>query len=198
VNVTEDRFEGRLLNELRAVVAANTAPVMTPAPVTRSRRRPIVVGSALAGVAATAAVVLVAGGPSAAYAVDSHADGSVTVTIKSLKDAPGLEHKLAAAGITAVVDYVPAGKTCQQPRYQPASPTAQKNINVTTDRTSATFSITKGQLTSNETLVIESSLGQSFVSIGLGVAEGSVAPCTLVDANVPSSGGGGTSTGGQP
>ncbi len=57
------------------------------------------------------AVVLVSGG-SAAYAVDKQSDGTVTVTVKSLKDAAGLQRALIAAGIPAVVTYTPTGKTC--------------------------------------------------------------------------------------
>lgn len=198
MNTTEERFEDRLLHELRAVVADNPPPFSTPsAPGARSFRRRFAVGGGIAsiGVGAITATLLVSGGASPAYAVNSHADGSVTVTIKSLKDADGLEGKLNAAGVEAVVNYLPAGKACKQPRYEhPASVGAQQSISVSTDKSgAATFTIAKGQLAADETLVIESSVGQSFSRIGLGVARGAVGPCEVVDAQSPALGAGGDS-----
>ena len=49
-------------------------------------------------------------GTSSAYAVESQPDGAVTVSIRSLSDAAGLQRKLRAAGVPAVVDYVPGGQ----------------------------------------------------------------------------------------
>jgi hypothetical protein len=185
VNTTDNQFEDRLLNELCAIVAANPAPVAASRP-RRPLRRPALAGGAVAAVGITAVALVLTGGASAAYAVDTKPDGSVTVTIKSLKDAPGLERKLAAAGVNAVVDYVPAGKTCQQPRFRPASAGAQESMSVYTDKSgAATFTISRGQLTSTDTLVIESSLGDRSMKIGLGVAEGAVSPCELVDSTTP-------------
>ena len=103
------RFEDRLLHELREVVAAR------PAPGVAARRRPRRTRLALAGAgvaAATAVVAIVATGSDVtptAYAVDSRPDGSVTVEIRSLHDAAGLQRSLRAAGVPAVVDYAPAG-----------------------------------------------------------------------------------------
>jgi hypothetical protein len=67
-----------------------------------------------AGVAAaTAAIALVATSgdvtPSA-YAVQTRPGGAVSVSINSLADAAGLQRSLRAAGVPAVVDYVPAGE----------------------------------------------------------------------------------------
>jgi hypothetical protein len=190
MNTHEDRFEDRLLLALRSVVDANPAPVHSLAPAGRSLRRPVLVGGVVAGAAVTASTLLVAGGSSAAYAVDAHSDGSVTVTINSLKDASGLQHKLAAAGIKAVVDYLPSGKACQQPRYKPASSAAQGSIYVDTRKGgSTTFTIANGQIASGDTLVIESSGGTGFSTIGVGVADGAVVPCQVVDATLPPGGG---------
>lgn len=84
------------------------------------------------------------------------------------------------------MNYLPAGKACKQPRYEhPAAAGAQQSISVSTDKSgAATFTIGKGQL-ATETLVIESSLGASFSSIGVGVAQGTVGPCEVVDAQLP-------------
>jgi hypothetical protein len=189
MNTHEDRFEDRLLLALRAVVDANPAPVHSLAPSRRSLTRPVLAGGAVAGVAVAASSLLVAGGSSAAYAVDSHSDGSVTVTINSLKDAAGLQQKLAAAGVKAVVDYLPTGKSCQQPRYKPASAGAQGSLQVETRKGgSTTFTIGASQLVAGDTLVVESSGGADFSQIGVGVAAGAVSPCQPVDSTVAQQG----------
>ena len=114
-------FEDRLLNELRG-------RVVTP-PVDRGQRLPLWRRPRLAlagGLAAMAAVAAIAGvfffsaGTTAAYAVTKNADGSVTVQIDSLTDAAGLQAQLQAAGVSAVVVYLPAGKVCQRPWFTPA------------------------------------------------------------------------------
>jgi hypothetical protein len=103
-----DRFEDRLLEQLRHVVLARPAPDV--ATHRESRRTRL----ALAGVgvaAATAVVAIVATSSDVtprAYAVEPRPDGSVTVEIHSLRDAAGLERSLRAVGVPAVVDYVPA------------------------------------------------------------------------------------------
>lgn len=187
-----DQFEDRLLQALRAVVEANPVPVTTLAPSRRSRRRPVVVGGVITGVAVTATSVLAGGGAAAAYAVSPHSDGSVSVTINSLKDAAGLQSKLAAVGIKAVVDYLPGGKACQQPRYQPVSGGAQGSLRVDSSKGGrTTFTLSNGQVAPGDTLVIESSGGVGFSSIGVGVASGVVAPCRVVDAPMPPAGGDG-------
>jgi hypothetical protein len=123
-------FEERLLAELRRVVAEGPGPVAARTPLARRharlwRRRPLTVagGLAAAGAAATIAVLSLDGGQSAAWAVTSNADGTVTVKINSLSDADGLERKLAAAGVPALVQYLPAGKACaDRPRGGAPSP----------------------------------------------------------------------------
>jgi hypothetical protein len=111
-------FEQNLLTELREVVRLRGAP--------RPPRLPVRRGLALAagGGALAAAAVLgppALGGDStpAAYAVEANDDGSLTVTIERFEDADGLERQLAQHGVSAVVDYVPYDKRCQQPRYDP-------------------------------------------------------------------------------
>lgn len=190
MNTRQDRFEDRLLVALRSVVDANPAPVRSLAPAGRSLRRPVLVGGVVAGAAVTASTLFVAGGSTAAYAVDANSDGSVTVTINSLQDASGLQQKLAAAGIKAVVDYVPSGKMCKQPRYNTSSHAVGGNMKVDTAKGgSTTFTIASGQVAPGDTLVIESSGGTGFSSIGVGVADGAVAPCQVVDATMPPGGG---------
>jgi hypothetical protein len=71
-------------------------------------------GLAAAGLIGAGAAVAVAigGDPTpAAYAVQPRADGSVSVTISSLRDAAGLEKSLRAAGVPADVHYAADGDT---------------------------------------------------------------------------------------
>lgn len=122
-------FEERLLSELRRVVEASPEPATTPplAPERRSLlRRPLALAGGVAGAAAATLVAVFAiggGGESDAWAVTSNGDGTVTVEINSLSDAEGLERKLHATGLPAVVDYERAAATCAAARYAlPVSP----------------------------------------------------------------------------
>ncbi len=132
---TTERFEDRLLEQLRTVVV-DAGP---PMPELVTSRRPRTARLALAGAgvaAATAAVAIVAASNDAtpsAYAVQSRADGAVTVSIHSLSDADGLQRKLRAAGVPAVVDYVPGGRSgCAGPGL-PAPGAAGKGATLHTE-----------------------------------------------------------------
>lgn len=48
----------------------------------------------------------------AAYAVATHDDGTIDITVNRLEDPDGLERELATQGVTAVVDFSPPGKQC--------------------------------------------------------------------------------------
>jgi hypothetical protein len=111
-------FEDRLLDRLRLVVAANSAPPEPGARHPQRRRWPAAAaGLATAGIATVLAVVI-AGGTQAAYAIDSQPDGSVTVHIASLSDAAGLQAALRDRGIPAFVDY---SATCRPVPAPPAN-----------------------------------------------------------------------------
>jgi hypothetical protein len=181
--MTPTTFEDRLLTELRAVVAARPAPELVTASARAPRTRLILAAGALA--ATVAGVFVVTGGDNAApaYAVEKQPDGSVTVAIHSLSDAAGLQQKLRAAGIPAVVDYTPIGKMCREPRGRLATSGhgMRMGVGVRADH-SATFTISRGSVQPGETLVIASSVGSSVSSLGTEVIDGPVAPCKLVDA----------------
>jgi hypothetical protein len=108
---TRERFEDRLLHELRRIVEDRPAPAA--AVHERPLRRRVAIG-AVGVAAATIAVAVVATSgdvtPSA-YAVQSRADGAVTVSIHRLSDATDLQMSLRAAGVPAVVDYTPSVQT---------------------------------------------------------------------------------------
>jgi hypothetical protein len=106
-------FEDKLLAELRTVVAER------PADIRRKRPKRLLVGIAacLTLAAGTAVAVPMLGGEhttSPAYAVVTQPDGTVRVTIYRVEDDKGLEKRLRAAGIPAVVDFVPKGKFCRR------------------------------------------------------------------------------------
>jgi hypothetical protein len=107
---TQPRFEDRLLAQLRRVVAESPDPVPTPVPHRRHvpRARLALAGVSVAA-AATVAVIAATGGSVTpnAWAVEPGPHGEVTVAIRGLEDADGLQHRLRAAGVPAVVDYVP-------------------------------------------------------------------------------------------
>jgi hypothetical protein len=183
--MTPAMFEDRLLDELRTVVAAQ------PAPESRTRPRRLRLAFATGAVAATAAgVIVLNGGDSAApaYAVERQPDGSVTVQIRSLRDAAGLQRKLRAAGIPAVVDYAPMGKMCRGPRGRPAAQPggARESISGSIrEGGSTSFTITRNSVRPGQTLVVMSSVGRSASSLGMTVVEGPVSPCKLVDVPPP-------------
>jgi hypothetical protein len=113
-------FEQRLLRELRQVVAESPRPVPTQPGIAAG---PMRLGRGLRiGLAATAAAAIAiaivsglsigGGSDGKAWAVDRNPDGSVTVRIDSLADAAGLQRKLNEAGVPALVQYLPKGKTC--------------------------------------------------------------------------------------
>jgi hypothetical protein len=113
---TPARFEDRLLHALRHVVAQRPAPQAVPSRrvISTSRRRVALSGAALATVLAVTAILATGGGvsPSSAYAVQPRSDGTVSVTVNDLRDAAGLQQKLRAAGIPAVVKYVDDAPAC--------------------------------------------------------------------------------------
>jgi hypothetical protein len=181
--MTPNTFEDRLLAELREIVAARPAPAAGAVP--RSFRRRLLVGGVAAGAAAAAAALFVVGGDPAApaFAVERATDGSVTVEINSLRDADGLERKLRAAGIPAVVDYTPAGKVCREPRGRLATEPARHTLGVQVGPdSSAKFTIPRGDVREGNTVVIMSSLGERVTSLSTEIVQGPVAPCELVDA----------------
>jgi hypothetical protein len=198
--MTPSTFEDQLLDELRAVVAAQPAP--EPTTPVRARRAPTARLALAAGavVATAAGIFVAAGGDTAApaYAVDRQSDGTVTVSINSLRDAAGLQEKLRAAGIPAAVDYAPIGKMCREPRGRPAPAAGGRHsMGMRAGEDGATtFTIPRGDVRAGQTLVITASVGASVSSVGTAIVEGPVAPCRLVDAPpLPSPRAGGADTG---
>jgi hypothetical protein len=114
-------YEERLLVELRDVVTDRAAATRAPARTRTARRRlPIAVGlgaaAALAVAAGIGAPALLGAGDRPAYAAERDPDGSIRIHIREYRDAKGLQARLSQLGVAAVVDYVPNGKQCREPR----------------------------------------------------------------------------------
>ena len=185
--MTTTRFEDRLLAELQHVVAARSAGEVIAVPRRRHAPRLLLGSAATAAVAATVLLVAAGGnGVAPAFASHRQPDGSVAVTISRLSDAAGLQAQLRAAGIPAVVDYTPTGKTCQEPRGRlaapPQGPVVASVSGSSATGGSATFRITRNMVGPGQTLVIMTSGGAGPTSVGMQTIQGPVSPCQLVNA----------------
>lgn len=198
-----NNFEDRLLAQLRATVAERGAAAeaepetSTATPAWRRGPRLAFAGAAVTTVAA-AALLVSAGGDdtTAAYAVEPQGDGMVSVEIRSLSDAEGLEKALDEAGVPASVNYLPVGEVCAAAQSKPDAqfkPTEAESADTVTsgeaEPTTSTvqvakdggteFSISRNAVGPDETLVLTASPGPGGEgnSIEMAVAEGDVAPC---------------------
>jgi hypothetical protein len=179
-------FEERLLHELRGVVEAKPAGRGRRRPVWRAPRLVLAGGlTAVAAAAVLAGVFFFSAGTPAAYAVTRNADGTVSVEVDSMTDAAGLQSALAAAGVNAVVEYLPEGKTCRQPWFTPAGHTPGETQSGSVGRTSdgsTNFTI-GGDRPAGDTLVITTQTGPGGEqALGIAWATGDVPPCQVVDA----------------
>jgi hypothetical protein len=180
-------FEERLLRELQGQVAAPPVDRGQRRPFWRGRRLVLAGGlAAVLAVAASAGVFFLSAGTQAAYAVTKNADGTVTVEIDSLQDAAGLQAKLQAAGVKAVVEYLPAGKMCKRPWFTPAGAGAaggmrESEVGRTSDGVTR-FTIS-GDLPTDNTLVITTQTGPGGLrALGIAFVQGDVPACQVVDA----------------
>ncbi|MEV4838508.1 hypothetical protein AB0K05_28660 [Nonomuraea sp. NPDC049486] len=104
-------FEERRLAELKEYVAA------------RARRRPrprllLAAAAAVTMMTAGGVAVMTAGGGDPAYAVTMGSDGVVDVVVRDFRDTGGLTEQLHELGVPAIVDYVPYGMMCREPRAE--------------------------------------------------------------------------------
>ncbi|MFF4619487.1 hypothetical protein [Nonomuraea jabiensis] len=158
---------------------------VTPARRGGSRRRYVGLSAAVAGAAAaaTAAVVVLTGlTGSPAYAVTKGADGAVDVQINAFTDPDGLEAELAKAGVRAVVDYLPEGQTCKEPRGAQGGGTGRFSASVGQSGGVLSFKIEEGQVPADATLAIAVSKSKAGADrppfgMSLTVVKGPVAPC---------------------
>ncbi|MEV4113406.1 hypothetical protein [Nonomuraea sp. NPDC049695] len=101
----------------RALLAEVTAHEPGPLPTgVRRRYRPVWLAAAVALAAGIVAVpITLRDGAPSSYAV-SLEDGMVTIQIRDFDDAPELERRLRELGVPALVDHVPTGMMCREPR----------------------------------------------------------------------------------
>jgi hypothetical protein len=176
---TPDTFEERLLGELKDVVAS--AP-----PAARK--------SHLVWISAAAAAVLVASGityaafkPSPAYAVERDPDGSVRVSIHDYRDPEGLQRRLAAFGVRAAVNYLPAGMACREPRadYVPPDEMPLALVDWSTLGTEQhSFKVFPQYIGVDQTFVYTVQVAKHSQRFAIRLANGPVAPCTPVPGDV--------------
>ncbi|MCA2228259.1 hypothetical protein [Nonomuraea aurantiaca] len=186
-------FEERLLSALKDDIAGRKADPVVQPPARRGRtRRAVGLAAAVAGVAAATVVAMnVYGGSAApAFAVTRNADGSVEVRISEFRDPGELTAKLAAAGVTAVVDYLPADQTCKKPRggHGAGDGRAENSFLAGANGTGIVFRIDKGQVAAGQTLVLAVSVSQADkppTAVSLEVVKGAVAPCEATALNLP-------------
>ncbi len=134
-----DDFEGRLLDQLKAIVAERghsagrreavdaaarqeAVDAATSEPAWRRRAPRLALGGAVVAVVVAVVLVVSAGGDkgSRAFAVEPQPGGGVTIKIYSLEDASGLEQALEEAGIKSQVNWLAAGTVCREPHYTPS------------------------------------------------------------------------------
>ncbi|MFC4532596.1 hypothetical protein [Sphaerisporangium dianthi] len=159
-------------------------------------RRPAILSSVLAAAAALAvAVPVLTGGGTPAYAVSRNPDGTITVKINEVRNPKALEADLNALGFDAVVDYVPQGKQCEDPRSdfllpreETYEPPDGRPLVITRGVTGAEwgFVFDPGALDDGQTAVLEFTLGEnddeSISGVWARISNGPVKPCVLVDS----------------
>ncbi|MEO3808832.1 hypothetical protein ABGB17_07495 [Sphaerisporangium sp. B11E5] len=198
-------FEDKLLVELKAEMAERATREAARGP--RRFVTPLRLGAAAALAAVAVSVPLVLGGGAAAYAVTRNPDGTLTVTVKELQDAKGLQATLNAQGVRSDVTYTPRDKKCAPGRFvsadhaygspDPRNMTAEqlrewgrpehwRSKRTVIPVSQGKYKISPNLMRSGETLVLEFRLGNDprvGWSLGAYLAKpGSpVRPCVLVD-----------------
>ena len=178
-----DTFEEQLLAELKTVVNAQ-AVITSPTPV--QHRKPRLWYLPVSGVAAAAvAIALVAlfPGPSPAYAVSGGNGKAVTVKVTRLEGAQALQEALREHGITANITYLPADKACQPGRFLDVY---TPGLTLAVGANSFRVTIPAGAVGEGDTFILSAAvtpIDQGVrATVDFGVAQGAVAPCTVVDA----------------
>lgn len=184
-------FEQELLTELRTVV---TEQAEVPRPRRALPRGRIALATAGGGLLAAGLLVglpaMESTPASTAYAVVTNPDGTVTVTVKRIEDADGLERQLTEHGIDAQIDYPPEGMMCRNtpPRYEPGRP---GGLTAIYDADGSFSLVVNPAQLRGKTLVLEhgapvDNSGEHVVfttARDFGLAAGPVAPCELVEAD---------------
>jgi hypothetical protein len=207
-HATSERFEERLLHELKGLVIERGAE---RAEVARSHRRSpwgrrLVLTAGLAAAFAVAVVAVIPtmgrehrGPASTAYAVTEDHDGVVTVEIRSIEDAAGLESAIEALGVPASVHYLPDGKVCSMPKSRLAdlmpvgSGPGRPHVAIAEGQEGAfTFSFDTRAFSPGDSIVIDAQFaapehgqpGDRVASIAARVLHGDFDQCDLTDGTI--------------
>ncbi|MDO9378431.1 MAG: hypothetical protein Q7T56_06250 [Nocardioidaceae bacterium] len=175
-----DTFETQLLHELRATVQVGR-------PVDRRRRwRPVhwpqgVAAATVAVVCGAVAVVSLSTTP--AFAVDARPGGIVEVEVNRLEDAAGLERALEEQGVAADVQYLGRQQKCAPGRYReaPVDLSYRSRSVYTLGGDGITVTLDRRDVAGGRTLVITAALTRDGSAGSIGIADGPVGPCRLVD-----------------
>ncbi|WP_242894773.1 hypothetical protein [Actinomadura litoris] len=186
------RFEERLLTELKAVVAARTAPAPADTHPRSVRWRRLGLVAAAAGTAAGLAIgipVLTGDRAPQANAVVRDSDGSIRIYIHDYRHPEIIASRLRGLGVPAVVDFVPNDKRCRTPRgsITPSDGSILTGEPEDEDSDGRFNRLHPDRVGPGKTLVLEVSFtsfgkGASVGSMFVGTATGHVAPCVLVPA----------------
>ncbi|MFC4052607.1 hypothetical protein ACFOY4_23210 [Actinomadura syzygii] len=187
------KFEERLLAELKDVVAAQTASAPVDSRTRRARWRWVGLATAAAATAAGLAIgipVLTGDRAPQANAVVRDPDGSIRIYIRDYRHPEVIASRLRGLGVPAVVDFVPNDKRCRTPR---GTVTPNNDRWLVTgepqqdDGQGPYNRLHPDRIGPGKTLVLEVSFtsfsgGASVAWMFVGTATGSVGPCVLVPA----------------
>jgi hypothetical protein len=178
-----DAFEEQLLAVLKTVVDAQ-ATIAQPAPAQRRKSRLWYLPVTGAAAAVAIALVVVFPRPAPAYAVSGGNGKEVTVKVTRLEGAHALQGALRERGITANITYLPTNKACQPGRF---SEVDTPGLSLSVGANLFEVTIPAGAIGAGDTFVLSAAvtpIDQGVRAIvDFGVAQGAVAPCTVVNAS---------------
>ncbi|MFY0405437.1 hypothetical protein [Solicola sp. PLA-1-18] len=172
-----DSFEAQLLGELRLEVE-NRSTHRT----TRSWRYwpQTIAATFVAMLCGTVAVMTVGSAP--AFAVDARAGGIVEVKVNRLEDAAGLERALEDEGVNADISYLGEGKKCAPGRYkESADESYRSRSEYSVGGNGIDVKLDLRDVEDGKTLVIAVSSITNGSAGSIGIADGAVGPCRLID-----------------
>ncbi|WP_413754740.1 hypothetical protein [Streptomyces sp. MMBL 11-3] len=181
---TAKTFEDRLLEELQRELAlrAGHPPVEPAGRRTITTRRALVALAACAAAVGGVVALQASTGGAQAYAVERHADGSVTVSMEEIllkrDEKEELTERLRAEGIDVIVDQPSNGRVCAQPRGE----VYQMRWILTSLDDSAVKPRYEYTLRRGDSLVFEEpqSAGRTSPPASVYVTKGAAQPCTEV------------------
>ncbi|TYK46808.1 hypothetical protein [Actinomadura decatromicini] len=186
------KFEERLLAELKDVVAAQTASATANSHARSVRWRWAGLVTAAAATAAGLAIgipVLTGDQAPQANAVVRDPDGSIRIYIRDYRHPEIIASRLRGLGVPAVVDFVPNDKRCRTPRGA-ITPNDGSLVTVEPEQDDSQGSYSRlhpDRMGPGKTLVLEVSFtsfseDESVAWMFVGTATGHVGPCVLVPA----------------